>query len=712
MYYKQHSTDNSFLNFSENRVLYIDKQPEYNDIESLENIDIIDDFKKEIELNITQYIKENFEDINFDELMTGLNILRKQHLKKLKLEQDVEQDAEILQKQISFLEDEEVFKSMVETVLGDKDLIIPGEEIYDASQSVENNENNVINFHVENLKNMSAKNLMATLEHYLKNYKKNPDEKISPDFINKIFKFTGESLGLQSVLSTESNINLPEEFESIKDIKEVQDFISLCSLSEDVKTHIPEEILLRKERSAIFKLLKLQSLNDEERDLLLKSSSEKERLEIATLFNDKRNKVKEFFKKLIIRNIIEEDKYLEDAEKNNELFKKMLFSALGDPDEKGKYNINVGGTNFKIQVSVGPIKTKSSIEDKLNNKWDKLEVKELINDVLRCRVIVESPSNLTDEDVNALNERMGRIFTTRYKGKKYVSRIDATGASTKEGANRPGAKSTGKLQSVDAKYATAFEVQVIPSVISMNNLNLGLKNHEYYAWIKKLNTKLETFIPGNGITESEIKSFINDFMNDIDLNYNESYVDFRELALSNIYKDLIEDFGNPNNEYFSANYIIKNKDKNLNAIEQPRLYNEMLTGIQLKIQNAAMFKKIKDIIYTLPVIEKQDEASIKKRAILEKRLEFKAMKFRRTIELDNSYQQDFINFLQNDLGLNEEEVEEIKKIHQSIFTESEIDKIIKGEDIAFSENQINLLREAKKQDILPKEFVKLANKYM
>ncbi len=706
----QYNREHSILNFCENRVLYnLDEGGGCQ-----ESIDTLADFINHLEKTIEEYIQEYFEDIDYNELMVGLNILKIKHLKQLEEKQKEEPDSEDLEQQIQFLKDETLFRSMVEKVLNNKGFNIPGEEIYQSE-----NKSPVIDFNEENLKNMSAERLLKTLEHYFENFKDNPDEKISAGMMNKLFDFTGKTLGLKSILgNTFTGENLSEKFETlegfenIQDIKEVQDFIALYSLSEDIKEQIDPKKLLQKERSAVFNLLRLQSLKDAERKLLLQTSSNKEQLAIATLFNNKRNKVKEFFKQLIIQNIIEKNKYLEDAEKNNILFREKLLAGLGIPYEKGKYEINIEGTTFKLQVSIGPIKTQSSIADKFKNKWDDLEKKELINDILRCRIVIESPSNLSDDEINSVNERMGRIFTSRYEGMKYISPIAVEGASSKEGANRPGARSIGKLQSVEANNATPFEIQVIPSVQAMNDLNLGLKNHDYYAWIKQLNTKLQTFIPGNGITDAEIKSFLHNFMNDVDLNYNESYEYFRELAISDIYKDLIKDCTSPNNEYFSANYIIKNKDKKLNAIGQPHLYDEMLSGIGLKIQNAAIFKKIIDKIYALYAPEENNEKSVMNNAIVVEKLKRKAMKFRRIIELDTSYQDDFIQFLKDDLGFNAEEVEEIKTAHKSIFAKGDIDSIIKGEKIDLSDSQIALLAEAKNQNILPKEFVKLANKYI
>jgi len=167
-----------------------------------------------------------------------------------------------------------------------------------------------------------------------------------------------------------------------------------------------------------------------------------------------------------------------------------------------------------------------------------------------------------------------------------------------------------------------------------------------------------------------------------------------------------------NSEYFNANYIIKNRNKNLNAVDQPRLYTQMLKGIQLKLQNSALFSAIKDKIYSLPVEGETEEEVLENKNIQVKKLIFKAMEFRRTIEDSNVYQEDLEKFLSKILKMSNSEIENIRNIHKSIFSEEEIDSIIKEEEINLSPNQKLLLKEAKKQNVLPSEFEKLMMKHL
>ena len=444
------------------------------------------------------------------------------------------------------------------------------------------------------------------------------------------------------------------------------------------------------------------------------STSDKKKEE----FNNDRNALKEILYKFVRKNAIDSKKILASAEKNKTLFDDILLSALGEKLENGNYKLNLKGRVYEVSVELGPIKTYSSVDKKLKNKG----LNSTIKDVVRGRIFIVSPVGATDEMVTELTNMILVKFINEYENKELIGDLKIKGSSISDVGNRPGLAITGELQAKDAKYPTTIEVSVIDSVHSLVELNLGRKNHEFYAWKKDTLRKAETYLSENAITINEIKWFVQTLLNDKTFLYKEKVEEIKEILLNEILKDLTlyED------KYYSANYIIRNRWNNINNSQQAPLRKSVIKRISLKARKALIHQKIEDIIYTRLIkksaenlksvaIEKTPKEIISSQYIAAKEAEAIAMRIRRMLDTYDLNSPDLRMFLEETLSLSETEITDvldISTIEKENLNEF-IANIVDGEintDSDVSKSTTDAITLAIKQEMLPSEFVRRVKK--
>jgi len=312
-----------------------------------------------------------------------------------------------------------------------------------------------------------------------------------------------------------------------------------------------------------------------------------------------RLELKDFFQTTASQNIIEEKGYLEDVEENKKIFDEIIEGIFDKKEEEKtqtrgvQYSVTISNNIYIFQVDEWPIKENEAILKKLKHKSS---IQTTPTDVIRSS-ITPLTQNIPDDHMDTIIEFFTQTIEDNYLWWTVLD-MEVSWSGSKNWSKREGAKLIFSLKKENTQKTRA-EIQILPSIQEHRNKQTGLKNHDYYDFLKDVlnNRSFEKWI-----TMKDIDKLIVDLFNDKTYTPEKS----REEDAYQIKNDILKNTYFYKWQYYPYLFTLQNKDKNINNKKQKEMYEAMLTSLKIIIVKSKVRELIEDEISKINKTEHQD----------------------------------------------------------------------------------------------------------